>query len=343
MAEPLIEAEQVSEIAFGFMASKALFVALHLDLFTHIAAHTDTGAHATAEALASTSGVSIERVTTIMTALVASGLIQGGPDEYRNSPAAESFLVRGARNDFGDYLRYQIDRQMFPFMNQLEAVVTDSLTEDHTDSYAKWMADPDEARLYTESQHAGSLGPGRTLARLVDLSNAEKLLDVAGGSGGLATRLCEAYPALNVTILDFPNVVQLATEKTAHLADRIDVLGGDALVAKWPGPVDAVLMSYLWSGVPGFAISDLAAKAFDVLTPGGQIIVHDFMVDDDRQGPRLAALWQLQHLAFTPEAISLTPGAVKGCLAAAGFVDLREDVLIPGMTRVVFGRTPDAY
>ena len=38
MAEPLIEAEQVSEIAFGFMASKALFVALHLDLFTHIAA-----------------------------------------------------------------------------------------------------------------------------------------------------------------------------------------------------------------------------------------------------------------------------------------------------------------
>lgn len=341
MAGPLTNAEQISEIAFGFMASKALFVALHLDLFTYIAEFKGQEAGIDAEGLSTVSGVSIDRVTTIMTTLVTSGLVEGDPHGYRNSPAAESFLVKGARYEFGDYLRYQIDRQMFPFMNQLEAVVTDSLTDDHTDSYAKWMADSGEARLYTESQHSGSLGPGRTLARLVDLSGARRLLDVAGGSGGFAIRLCEAWPELQVTILDFPNVVQLAVEKTAHLSDRIDVLGGDALVTEWPGPVDAVLMSYLWSGVPGKAIAELAEKAFDVIEPGGQIIVHDFMVDDDRQGPRLAALWQLQHLAFTPDAVSLTPETVMNCLTSAGFIDLHEEVLIAGMTRAIWGRKPE--
>lgn len=340
MPKPLTEAEQISGIAFGFMASKALFVALHLDLFTHIAQHDDTGSGIGVEELADVTGVPVDRLTTIMTALVTTGLVEGGVAGYRNSPAAETFLVRGARYDFGDYLRYQIDRQMYPFMNQLEAVVTDSLTDAHTDSYAKWMSDPEEARLYTESQHAGSLGPGRTLARLVDLKGATALLDVAGGSGGFAIRLCEAWPDLQVTILDFPNVVTLAQQKTAHLGDRITVIPGDALVTDWPQSMDAVLMSYLWSGVPGSSVSDLAEKAFDALKPGGQIIVHDFMVNNDRQGPPLAALWQLQHLAFTPDAISLTPSTVRETLVSAGFVDIREEVLIAGMTRVVWASKP---
>ena len=35
------------------------------------------------------------------------------------------------------------------------------------------------------------------------------------------------------------------------------------------------------------------------------------MVEDDRNGPHLAALWQLQHLAFTPTAKSITPSWVS--------------------------------
>ena len=35
-----------------------------------------------------------------------------GEPLFSNAPGAEAFLVRGAPYDFGDYLRYQIDRQM---------------------------------------------------------------------------------------------------------------------------------------------------------------------------------------------------------------------------------------
>ncbi len=304
MPQPVTEAEEISQIAFGFMASKALFVGLHLDLFTHLADGPKTSAE-----LADIIDTPENRVTTVLTALLTTGIVQKNGDRFSNSPGAENFLVRGAKYDFGDYLRYQIDRQMFPFMNQLEDVVFDRLDDSQIASYEHWMADEAEAHLYSESQHAGSLGPGRTLARMIDFSEDRQLLDVAGGTGGFAIRLCEANPELNVTILDFPNVVSLGEEKAseAGLSDRIQFMGGNALEAQWPAPVDAVLMSYLCSGVPGESIPELLKKAYAALKPGGKVLVHDFMVENDRSGPELAALWQLQHMAFTPDAVSLTP------------------------------------
>ena len=43
-------------------------------------------------------------------------------ERYANAPGAEAFLVRGAKYDFGDYLRYQIDKQMYPFLQGLEGL-----------------------------------------------------------------------------------------------------------------------------------------------------------------------------------------------------------------------------
>ena len=231
---------------------------------------------------------------------------------------------------------------MYGFMQQLEGVVTDNIKPNYIDSYAKWMEDKDEARLYSESQHAGSLGPGRSLSRMIDFSGVDHLLDIAGGTGGLSIRLCEANPNLRVTIIDFPHVVSLGEEKVkeAGLSDRISFIGGNALDYGWPKDVGAVLMSYLYNGVPGESIPELALQAYNVMKPGGKYIVHDFMVEDDRSGPHLAALWQLQHLAFTPNAKSITPSLVSSIMEGAGFIDINQKVLIPGMTKVLWGSKP---
>ena len=332
--ETVTKAEQISNIAFGFMASKALFVALHCNIFTNL-----SGQAKSAKMLAKEAGVPENRISTICTALNSIGLLEREDDLYSNSEGAESFLVKGQPYDFGDYLRLQIDRQMYGFMQQLEGVVTDNIKPHYVDSYAKWMDNKEEALLYSESQHAGSLGPGRSLSRMIDFSKVNHLLDVAGGTGGLSIRLCEAHPNLQVTIIDFPNVVGLGKEKVeeAGLSDRITFIGGNALDYNWPTDVDAVLMSYLYNGVPGESIPDLAKKAYEVMSTGGLYIVHDFMVEDDRSGPHLAALWQLQHLAFTPSAKSITPSYVSDVMKSAGFTDTNVNVLIPGMTKVVWG------
>lgn len=107
--------------------------------------------------------------------------------------------MRGARHDFGDYLRYQIDQQMYGHLEQLNDCIDGNLDAAAVASYAHWMSDPEQAALYSESQHAGSLGPGLSLARTVDLSGVTTLLDIGGGTGAMTIRLCEAYPELTAT------------------------------------------------------------------------------------------------------------------------------------------------
>ncbi|MEM7255192.1 MAG: methyltransferase dimerization domain-containing protein, partial [Pseudomonadota bacterium] len=132
--QQLVESsEELSRIAFGFMASKALFGGLHVDVFSTLADGPRTAAEISAE-----TGVPANRITTIMTALSSIGVVGREGTKYYNSPAAEMFLVRGAKHEFGDYLRYQIDQQMYPFLQQLNSVLDGSLDEDAIDSYAHW-------------------------------------------------------------------------------------------------------------------------------------------------------------------------------------------------------------
>jgi ubiquinone/menaquinone biosynthesis C-methylase UbiE len=333
----LTSAEEISDVAFGFMGSKALFAALHNGVFTHL-----SQGPLTAEALSEASGLHVERARTLLTALAALGLVSVDGERFANAPAAEAFLVRGARHDFGDYLRLQVDRQMYGLLDQIEGALSDTLPDAATASYAEWFSDPEQARIYSASQHAGSLGPARSLARSVDLSEARSLLDVGGGTGAFAITLCEKFPTLAATIVDFPNVAALGADyvSEAGLSDRISYVPGDALETAWPTGQDAILMSYLLSGVPGEAHEGLIARAHDHLAPGGRLLIHDFVVNADRSGPKLAALWQLQHTAFTPHARSLDDAWLSDQLDRRGFEGVSVAPMIPGMTMVAEGVRP---
>ena len=330
----LTRAEDVSEIAFGFMGSKALFSALHHGLFTTLAAGPMNAAQVGAK-----SGLHPERARTLLTALAGLGLVAVKDGVFSNSPAAEAFLVKGAKYDFGDYLRLQVDRQMYPLLDQIEDALAETLPEEATASYAEWFSDPKEAELYSRSQHAGSLGPALGLSKIVDLSEAKVLLDVGGGTGAFAITLCQAFPNLTAKVVDFPNVAALGREYVARagLQDRIEYIEGNALDTEWPDGVDATLMSYLFSGVPGESHEGLIARAHAGLNPGGRLMIHDFVVEADRTGPKLAALWQLQHTAFTPTARSLDDAWLKAEMEKAGFVDVAVQPMIPQMTMIAVG------
>ncbi|MFW2545292.1 methyltransferase [Primorskyibacter sp. 2E107] len=331
----LTEAEQISDIAYGYMGSKALFAALEFGVFTAL-----SEGHGTLPELAKATGLAEGRCSTLMTALTGLGLTEARAQGFANSAAAEAFLVKGAKYDFGDYLRLQVGRQMYPLMSQIEKALAGRLGPEEIASYQQWFSDPEEARMYSESQHAGSLAPARALANQVDLSAARSLLDVGGGTGAFAMTLARANPDLGVTVIDFPNVAKLgeAYVADAGLSARIQYRHGNALEADWPEGQDAILTSYLFSGVPDHTHAGLLARAHAHLETGGWLMLHDFIVDADHTGPKNTALWQLQHTAFTPEARSLDDAWLMQALAGAGFADVSITPLIPGMTKLALAR-----
>lgn len=335
--QPLQDLQQIFHVAFGYMASKALFSALHLNVFDALAEGPKEVADLAAEI-----GAEERTLTTLLTALASIGLIQRTGAGWGNSPAAQMHLVSGAPGDFGDYLRYQIDRQMYPFMHNVTDVIRGRRDTVPFQDYETWFRDAGEAALYSESQHAASIGPAQMLAARVDLSGCRRLLDVGGGSGAFSITLCRKHPELMATVLDFPNVLEVARRFVANagLEPRIDLVPGNALCIDWPTRQDVVLFSYVSGSVSGEGVAELYRRAWTALEPGGLALVHDFLVDDDRSGPPLTAIWALQHATFTPGAVSLTPALVTGLLGEAGFSSISVEDFIPGMTRLVRAHKP---
>ena len=332
MATPITDVRDISRIAYGFMGSKALFSALNIDLFTRLAKGSKT-----MEVLVQETGVAANRLRTLLAALTAIGLVARQGSTYRNAPASERYLVRGVPAYFGEYYRFQIDRQIYPALAHLDAGIAGDTQRLAFDSLAGLTGDPEEADAFTRAQHAGSMGPAVMLARNIDLTGAKRLLDVGGGSGAFSIALCQRNPELRGTVLDFPNVIDVAQRFVAEakLAHRIDYIRADAVNGAWPSGQDLILMSYLLSAVAEDSIPHLLRKAWQALQPGGRLLIHDFMLDDDETGPALAALWFLQYLSGRTDGVSFSAATLAEQLRDSGYESTANQVVIPEITKLV--------
>jgi hypothetical protein len=248
-AAPLDDVRDISKLAYGFMASKTLFVALELDVFGHLA----DGAKTLAE-LADATGIAASRLYTLLTACVSTGLLSKTGDRYANAPASQYYLVRTTPPYFGDYYRFQIDRQIYPAFGRLSEALHGKRMQ-----FYNVTQEGEEAEFFSRAQHSGSMGPAVVLSKFVDLKERRKLLDVAGGSGAFSITLCRRYPQLTSTVMDFPAVEPVARRFVgeAKLEEYIRFVAGNALETVWPVDQDVVLISYLLSAVSG--VSDPGA------------------------------------------------------------------------------------
>src|SRR5687768_10929710 len=136
---PASERAHLSDIAYGFMASQALFAALELDLFTALA----RGPRTCAELSAST-GTARNPLQTLLHALTGLGLTVVDGGGYANAPAAQRWLVRSAPDDIGDYYRLQVGRQIYPALRHLDVGMAG--TGAAFDTLRGLLSDPAEAR-----------------------------------------------------------------------------------------------------------------------------------------------------------------------------------------------------
>ena len=329
-ARPVEDVHEISVITYGFMASKALFAALEFDVFTHVA----QGAASTS-ALATVTGIAENRLLTLLVALKSLGLLSEVDGELINAPATSRYLVAGAPGDFRDYVRFVNGAFGYESFRNLDKALRGERVFPDKGPYEGLVYDAGNGgERFSSAQHTGSLGPARLMAKRVDLKDRRKLLDVGGGSGAYSIAFCATNPQLSATILDFPQTVDTARRyvREAGLADRIAHLAGNAIAVDWPVGHDVILMSYVWSAVGEADIAVLAKRAIDALPPGGLLLIHDFMVDDAREGPRFAAWYLLGSMFDNPSAVCLTPAYVDRVLRDVGFSVEKTEVMLPGIT-----------
>lgn len=97
-------------------------------------------------------------------------------------------------------------------------------------------------------------------------------------------------------------------------------------------------MSYLLSAMPANTFRLLFKKAYQALNSGGIILVHDFMLDDQRHGPSNAALWFVANSISGPDLVSFSASDLKTILLDSGFTAPESTDLLPGLTGLVSAR-----
>lgn len=328
----------LDKIAYGFMASQALFTALEMGIFNEIAKAGQSGVDVAS--LQQRCNCDSPRLQTLLTSLVAIKCLRRGSDaSYTLSPNTAKYMVSSSKHFYGDYLKLQIGRQFYHRMGDLRNVMSTGRAPD----YAAWFSNPEVADTYTQAQHNGSVATARYIVNKLQLVGSS-MLDVGGGSGAFSYVFVGATPGLEATVLELPEVCRagekIRLNQPLDVQNRVRFVELDATTRIWPvrdGNFDIVLMSYLCGSVPESAIQELFVNAYRAMRPGGRLLIHDFMVDDNLDGPLLGALWGLQHVTVNAEGLGLCPKEVIPRLCKAGFDPSRcvTTDAIRGMTKLI--------
>lgn len=171
---------------------------------------------------------------------------------------------------------------------------------------------------------AMAIAPG--LAKELDLSNREHLLDLGGGPGTYAIHFCMENPKLKATVYDLPTTKPFALKTIERFGKRsmIDFIGGDYTKDDVPGSYDVAWLSHILHSLGPEECEGVIKKAVSALNPGGLILIHDFLLTETMDAPLFPALFSLNMLVNTENGKSYSEVEVKGMMSGAGVQDIRR-------------------
>ena len=178
----------------------------------------------------------------------------------------------------------------------------------------------------------------RRVADHLDIGDARRMLDLGGGFGQYSVALCTLHPGLHATVLDVPEVVEVARRELtgSGFEDRIDFLGGDYHSTEVGGGYDLVLLANILHQEPAPQAAALVRRAAEALGPGGRVAVVDFQIDDEQREHPFGTLFAINMRSFGD---THTEPTIRSWMEAAGLGAITRNDLDPDRWLIV-GRRP---
>lgn len=337
----------IREIAIGFQKSRVVLTAFELGLFTALddgskSSHQRSRSTALRARSKSSSQVAKalrtdERATDrLMNALCAIGLLRKTRGRFSNTPAAQRYLVKGKPEYMAGLMHTVHLWNTWSTLTQAVRRGTSAAARHAGESAPIWRT----AFIAAMHERAGKLAP--SVVGMLDLSRVSRVLDVGGGSGAYAMAFARAKKGLKATVFDLPDVIPLTRGyvRREGLSDRIDFVPGDYTINDLAGGshgrvsrseresdlqegsghdlYDLVFLSAIVHSNSVIENRMLIRRCASALNPGGQVVVQDFIMNENRTGPASAALFALNMLVGTEAGDTYTENEVRSWMRGAG-------------------------
>ena len=312
----------IDQLQSAVPAALAMLAGMKLDLFSQLA-----GGPREADEIAKALGVDSSRLSRLLFALAAAGILERRGTGFANGDEASTYFVEGSPRYVGGMheLLEQLWRADFETVRSIRSGEPAALHD-----YSE--ASDDEMSAILRGLHPLAVNAGRDLSRRFDFSGCRSVVDIGGGSGGVIATLCDLNPNMVGVLYDLPRTARLAEPllRATPGGERVAIEAGDILGAPPRGSHDAVILRALVQVLgPGDAERALG-NAAGALRPGGAIYVCGSILDDDRLSPPAAASLNVTFMNVYRSGASYTESEHGRWLEAAGCGEMRRITLPNG-------------
>ena len=239
------------------------------------------------------------------------------------SPLAEDYLLPESPTYFGGFMEAaMIQQDLLTSYPTVKKAVLENQAQVYggKEVFDSHQQELELARRFTMMMHGHSMACALAWPEKLDLSKNRLMIDVAGGSGAHAIGAALRWPDLRIQIFEMPTVCEVAQEVIGSygLQDRITTQAGDL----WDDPLprgDLHFYGDIFHDWREDKCRQLAAKSFDALEPGGRVLIHEVLYNDDKTGPFAAAASSVTMLLWT-EGVQRSLREHADILEGAGFI-----------------------
>lgn len=290
---PLISDDSIQailQIASAFQQSKILLTACELNFFTIIGNEQKSAKEVAIEA-----GTNEKATEKILNALTSMNLLEKKDSEFSNTKGTRRFLVETRPEYIGDmmFLTHQWEKwgDLTEAVKTGQAIRYQSIREKSED----WI------KSYVDSAFWRALMKAPDIVRLINLSEIDSILDLGCGSGIYTIEFKKAKPSMKVAGMDYPNVLKEAVKHIDRegLSGQIELIPGDIHNDHIPGKYDAIFISSVLVYYSFWENVNLMHKLYDLLNPGGKIIIQETIIDDNKINPEFATVSSVNLLVNT--------------------------------------------
>jgi SAM-dependent methyltransferase len=263
----------------------------------------------------------------LLTGLKALGLLVEQDGCVQTTPVACEHLAPGQPLDVSDYIRMGAESPgVLALVERMRSNKPAGVAKDDAraafifrDGLESAMEEDDSARHFTLMLAGRAKNIAPVLAERVDLSQANCLLDVGGGTGLYAIAFLQRYPQLRAIVYDRPAVLKVAAQFAEQyaVAERFSCVAGDMFADPLPTGCDAILLSNVLHDWDVPECERLVKRCAEALPRGGRLLVHDAFLHDDHSGPLYPALFSVALLVMT-EGRNYSGAEYRGWMQDAG-------------------------
>jgi acetylserotonin N-methyltransferase len=194
------------------------------------------------------------------------------------------------------------------------------------DDWASGSISLERARDVAMRMHSHSLAAAIGVARHYDFTGVRRILDVGGGSGCFMIAMAQAHPDpdLRCTIMELPAMCEVAKAyiESGEVSEKVDTVAVDMFRQPWPRGYDSVFFSNIWHDWNLRTCRWLAERTYEILPPGGRIMLHEMLLDNSSEGATTAAAFSMLMVLAT-QGQQFTFAELKSILEGAGFTGIK--------------------